>query len=95
VRRLKRRISGVGGNQAQAMSQCQPLSGPPGLPPATPTVSAAWQLSYAPSQKYPWGTAAYQDLNPVWSPDGALVAAYDNGSWGQIRSAGRASPAHQ
>lgn len=96
MNKLGRRIRGVGGNQAAAMAETTPAQGPlPVGTAATPMVMPVSAVTYSPVQDYPWGTATYQDLQPVYSPDGALIAAYDNGSWGNVRAAGRASPAHQ
>jgi hypothetical protein len=89
-RRLARRIANTQNVQAQAMSGMHPAG-----TAATPMVMPMSQVTYAPVQGYPWGAAAYQDLNPVYSPDGALIAAYDSTtSWGGVHPAGRASPAH-
>jgi hypothetical protein len=88
--KLTRRIAGVGGNQGAAMGGYHPAT-----PPNTPVEMPHFQLSYSPSQSYPWGTAVYQELTPQWAPDGALVAARTPGWWGQVHPAGIVSPAHR
>jgi hypothetical protein len=98
VKRLQRRILGAGTAMARAQDQMIPLSGDhPAGTSATPMVAPMAEVHYQPVQGYPWGTASYHELHPVYSPDGALIAAYDSG-YGKGAypiPAGRASPAHQ
>jgi hypothetical protein len=97
VRRLRGRVAGTGTVQSRAMAQTTPVQGSrPSGTAATPMTMPLSHVSYLPNEKYPWtGTAAYQDMVPLWTPDGALVPAWQGGSWGQLWPAGRASPAHQ
>jgi hypothetical protein len=98
VRRLQRRIAGLGTVHQRAMDAMTPVTSQhPSGTGATPMVMPMAAVSYAPVQGYPWGTAAYQDLNPVYSPDGAVIAAYDSASFkgAIVIPAGRLSPAHQ
>jgi hypothetical protein len=79
MKRLHRRIMNLGNNSSQAMGQYHPAT-----TPATPMVTPMAMISYVPSQQYPWtGTAVYDELVPVWAPDGALIAARTPGWWGQ------------
>lgn len=84
TQRLKRRIAAVG-SQPAAMGDQHPAG-----TAATPMVSSAFQLAYAPVQDYPWYTVAtYQRLTPVWTGDGALVTGRLPGPWGGVYPAGR------
>jgi len=76
--KLARRIQGMGNNQAGAAAGYHPAT-----TPATPMVMPQSQISYLPAQGYPWGTAVYEELTPVWAPDGALQAARTPGWWGK------------
>jgi len=62
---------------------------------ATPMVMPMAELSYVPDPGYPWGTASYVTLHPVWAADnGGVVAAYDSAAHARVIPAGRLSPAH-
>ena len=90
MRRLARRVAAAPGNAQQAMSTMTPVAAShPAGTAATPMTMPMNAVKYLPVAGYPWGTAAYQDLSPVYSPDGALIAAYDSGSWGNLHAAGR------
>ena len=88
---LNHRVRNIGSGMSRAMGQYHPA-----VTAATPVVMPAWSVIWHPAQGYPWGTAVYQDLNPVWAADGALISAFDSaGIPRNVRPAGRASPAHQ
>jgi len=95
VKRLARRIRNAPQVGQQAAATLTPVTGsaPPGTP-ATPMVMPLAAVHYTPAQGYPWGTAAYQDLHPLYTADGAVVPSYARGGWGPVVPAGRASPAH-
>ena len=84
--RLKRRISAAGSNQAAAS---QSLAG---ITPATPMEMPMHLVTYTPTCNYPWGQSGqltYQDLHPLWTSDGGVIPAADNGGWGWVKPAGR------
>jgi hypothetical protein len=63
-----------------------------GVTSATPMDMPMALVSYGPVQAYPWGgsqTLTYEDLQPLWTADGAVIPAKDNGGWGWVRPAGR------
>jgi hypothetical protein len=77
--KLTRRITSMGSNQARAMGAYHPAG-----TAATPMVMPLAQITFLPNQPYPWtGTAVYEELTPVWAPDGALLAARQPGWWGR------------
>jgi hypothetical protein len=90
---LKRRIVSVGQNMTSASALLA------GVDSATPMEMPLALITYRPVQDYPggaanhpWGgvnTLAYQDLQPLWTADGGMIPAKDNGGWGWVRPAGR------
>lgn len=61
---------------------------------AVEMASPSWSIMYAPDPSYPWGTAGYRDLHPIWAADsgGQITAGFDEGPWGHVYPAGNASP---
>jgi hypothetical protein len=109
MRRLARRIGRAGTNHSRAQAGLRPVyttgpsaqalgaesASPPVGTTATPMVMPMSMVTYHPDPAYPWGTAAYQDLHPLWAADsGGQIAAKDAGSWGNLYAAGNTSPAH-
>jgi hypothetical protein len=76
--KLTRRVANIGSNQAAAMGDYHPAG-----TAATPMEMPLALVTYLPNQAYPWGTAVYEELTPVWAPDGALLAARTPGWWGK------------
>jgi hypothetical protein len=63
-----------------------------GVVPATEMTMPVALVTYTQTQAYPWGrtcTLAYEDLQPMWTADGGVIPARDNGGWGWVRAAGR------
>lgn len=63
-----------------------------GVVPATPMEMPMALVTYTPVQRFPWGHSAqltYEDLQPMWTADGAVIPARDNGGWGWVKPAGR------
>jgi hypothetical protein len=87
---LLHRVKAVGTNMSQAMGTYHPVG-----TAATPHVSPAHQLSYAENPGYPWGTATYEDVTPMWAADGALIPSTAPGAAVRTIPAGVASPAHR
>lgn len=87
---MAHRIRNVGTNMSSAMGGTHPAG-----TSATPHVSPAHQITYAPDEGYPWGTATYQDVIPVWAPDGAMIPATAPSATVRTVPAGVASPAHR
>ncbi len=92
MRRLAHRVRKLGTSYQQASAAYHPYG-----TAATPMLMPTSTVSYTPDPHYPWGTAVYQDLHPVWAGDsgGQIVAGADNGPSGHVIPAGRLSPAHQ
>lgn len=87
---LRHRIMHVQDNHGQAMAGQHPAG-----TGATPMVMPLHQLTYLPNEGYPWGTAVYEDLAPMWAPDGALIPSTHPAGTARVVPAGRASPAHR
>jgi hypothetical protein len=89
--RLKRRIAAAGGNMAGAQQYLA------GITPATPMEMPVARITYNRDQAYPAGTAIwggsvtymYEDLQPLWTQDGAMIPASANAGWGWVAPAGR------
>ena len=69
-RHLKRRIANAGQVSSQAMAANHPYG-----TAATPMTMPLASVTYVPVPGYPWGTAVYQELHPVWTADGAMIPA--------------------
>ena len=87
---LLHRVKAVGTNMSQALGTFHPAG-----TAATPHVTPAHQITYAPNPGYPWGTITYQDVTPVWAPDGAIIAATVPSGPVRTVPAARCSPAHR
>ena len=87
---LRARIMGVQSNHGQAMAGQHPAG-----TSATPMVMPLHQLTYTPNEGYPWGTAVYEDIVPMWAADGALIPSTTPARPPAVIPAGRASPAHR
>lgn len=61
----------------------------PAASPATPMEMPGARVIYHPAAAYPWGSVTYEDITPMWAPDGALIEGTAPGSWGHVRAAGR------
>ena len=83
-RKLQRRIRQAPSTHTRAMAGQLPVG-----TSATPMVMPLAAVSYLPAESYPWGTATYQDLHPLYTADGAIVPSYAQGSWGRLYAAGR------
>jgi hypothetical protein len=80
--RLKRRIASAGSGSAALA----------GVTTATPMEMPMALVTYTPVQNFPWGQSGqltYQDLHPLWTADGSVIPAKDNGGWGWVKPAGR------
>jgi hypothetical protein len=84
VRRLARRVKNGPRAHAQAMAGQLPVG-----TSATPMTMPMSAVNYLPTQSYPWGTATYQDLHPLYTADGAMIPSIAQGSWGNLHAAGR------
>jgi hypothetical protein len=95
---LRHRIMGSGANMAGAMAQARPL--PSVVPsvsglPATPHMTPMHMVSYEPNPAYPWGTATYEDVRPMWAADGAILPSTAPSAAVRTVPAGNVSPAHR
>jgi hypothetical protein len=84
--RLRRRVANVGSNTVQSSAMLA------GVVRGTPMEMPLALVSYYPVATYPWGqtgTLTYEDLQPLWTADGGVIPARDNGGWGWVRPAGR------
>jgi hypothetical protein len=64
----------------------------PAVTGATPMTMPMAQITYRHVASYPWGsagTAAYQEMQPLWTPDGGVICGVPAGSWGNTYAAGR------
>lgn len=87
---MRHRVKAVGTNMSQAMGAAHPAG-----TSATPHMTPLYQLSYAQDAGYPWGTLTYEDVRPMWAPDGALIPSTAPSAAVRTVPAGRASPAHR
>lgn len=76
--RLRKRIADTGTAHADAMAGYHPYG-----TGATPMVMPLALVTVNP------GGVTYQELQPIYAPDGEIIAATAPGSWGQLRAAGR------
>lgn len=81
--RLVHRVRNVGNANRQAMGQAHPA----GTPDTPHTMPLQHVQIYPTSGGY--STLAYQDIVPIWTPDGAAIPATQAGNWGQLVPAGR------
>lgn len=73
-------------NHSQAMAGFHPY----GTAATLMTMPLA-AVTYEPDPGYPWGTAAYRTLHPLWAADsGGAVAAADTGRHARVIPAGQA-----
>jgi hypothetical protein len=84
VTRLKRRIADVESVPDRANAGYHPAG-----TAATPMEAPGAQVTYHPAAAYPWGSVTYEDITPMWAPDGAMIQGTAPGSWGHLRAAGR------
>lgn len=87
---LLHRVKAVGTNQSQAMGAAHPAG-----TAATPHETPLFAVTYAPVAGYPWGTATYEDVRPMWSPDGAMIPSTAPSAAVRTVPAGNVSPAHR
>jgi hypothetical protein len=97
MRRLARRIHKVQGNRNAAGAQLTPVPGAPVTAQVTGSAASPDAVSVMPEARvlvYPepgggYSTLAYQGIVPLFTADGAVIAATSPGGWGQLRMAGR------
>ncbi len=76
--RFRNRIAATGSNMSAAMGTYHPHG-----TGATPMVMPLTLVTVTS------GGVTQQDMTPLYTEDGAIIAATAPGSWGQLRAAGR------
>jgi hypothetical protein len=84
MRRLKRRIAATGTVAARAKGDYHPYG-----TPATPMTMPLSLVIYTPGTHYPSGTLTYEDVHPIWAPDGAIISAMAPSPAVNVHAAGR------
>jgi len=101
--RLPSRIAGVLGNQTAAAAERKPVptatSAPPvtgsaASPGGTPQAMPLTRVIVQPTSSQ-YVTLGSDELEPIWTADGAGIPATSYGSWGQVVPAGNPHPRHQ
>lgn len=84
MKRLQKRIKTMGPVNEAKLGLYHPAR-----VPATPMTAPTARVTYAPNQSYPWGTLTYEDLHPMWAPDGALIPGVASSPAVTVHPAGR------